>query len=76
MSKPTDAETEAKLDRLMAEVARNLLAVPTLETRGSDAQDFHDLSVWRIKAALRRAFDLGVDQGASTGGRDIPDFET
>lgn len=55
MSKPTDPETEAKLEQ----IARDCLHIPTLETRGSDSLDIRLTAVWGIKAALRRAYDLG-----------------
>lgn len=37
----------------------------TLETRNSDALDFHDTAVWAIRAALEAAFEAGR-QSATT----------
>jgi hypothetical protein len=52
-----------KKDTLRAEaveVVRNtILRIETLETRNRDALDFHDMSVWTLKAALEDAFDRG-----------------
>jgi hypothetical protein len=43
----------------LAAIAKQHLGIETLETQHSDSLDFHDLSVWSIKAALQAAFDLG-----------------
>ncbi len=40
-------------------VAQNTLGVSTLNTQNSDDRDFHDLSVWSIKKALKEAYELG-----------------
>lgn len=40
-------------------VAKEHLGLTKLETRNSDAMDFHDLSVWQIKAALEAAYRAG-----------------
>ena len=47
------------LEKELAEIARRHLRIETLETRHSDSLDFHDVSVWGVKAALRAAYDLG-----------------
>jgi hypothetical protein len=47
------------VDAKLAEVARLHLRIETLETRRSDSLDFHDVSVWAVKAALHAAYDLG-----------------
>ena len=47
------------LDAEFAKIASQELFVETLETRNSDRCDFHEVSVWGIKAALKRAYDLG-----------------
>lgn len=43
----------------IAEIAQKLLRMETLETRNSDSLDFHEVSVWEIKAALEAAFRAG-----------------
>lgn len=53
----------ARRDRKLLAIARRVLAVKTLATRNSDALDFHDLSVWFIKAALEEAFAAGAQEG-------------
>lgn len=36
-----------------------------METRSSDSLDFHDVSVWGLKAALEEAFMAGMSVGYS-----------
>jgi hypothetical protein len=43
----------------LAEIARQHLHIETLETCGSDRLDFHDVSVWGVKAALQAAYECG-----------------
>jgi hypothetical protein len=51
-------------EQVVAEIARRLLRLETLETRNSDGLDFHDVAVWEIKAALLEAFRAGEAAGA------------
>lgn len=53
----------SKRDDAINEIARKALRVTTLETRGRDALDFHDLAVWNIREALGRAYDAGRAAG-------------
>jgi len=46
-------------DEALAAIAANILDLETLEARNSDGLDFHELAVWRIKAALEAAFAAG-----------------
>jgi hypothetical protein len=54
---------EAIMDKqpiaILSEIAKDELNIETLETRNRDYLDFHDISVWRIKCALKAAFDAG-----------------
>lgn len=34
-----------------------------LETKNSDSEDFHDIAVWSLKAALIEAYNLGKAAG-------------
>ena len=52
-----------KKDDLLEQIAREQCRIETLETRNSDGLDFHDVSVWSLKAALERAFVAGMEQG-------------
>lgn len=49
----------AAIDAHLAEIAKRLLRVPTLASRGVDALDFHELSVGQIQLALRAAYEAG-----------------
>lgn len=40
-------------------IARDVLAIDTLETRNRDDLDFHDISVWKLRSALCRAYQAG-----------------
>lgn len=44
---------------------KNFTNVQTLKTRNSDELDFHDVSVWEIKAALEDAFIAGMTTGVT-----------
>jgi len=48
-------DVQAAIER----IAREQLGVQTLAERKRDALDFHEVSVWQIKAALHAAFELG-----------------
>jgi hypothetical protein len=56
-------------DDLIETIAKeHLPSVETLETRNSDDLDFHDVSVWGIREALKGAFFAGVHYGYLVGG--------
>ena len=46
-------------DETLANIAATILNLETLKTRNSDRLDFHELSVWGIKAALEAAYAAG-----------------
>lgn len=48
-------------DQLFQKIAKQHLHIDTLETRNSDELDFHDVSVWGIRAALQAAFEAGQE---------------
>ena len=47
------------VDTIIADIARKHLRIETLVTRNSDSLDFHDVSVWGLRAALLCAFEAG-----------------
>ena len=53
-------------DELLGKIARDVLDVETLETRGSDRLDFHQVGVGTLKDALARAFE----EGRKAAGKD------
>ena len=46
-------------NKLLEQIANEHLFIETLETQHSDRLDFHDVSVWGVKAALQAAFEAG-----------------
>jgi hypothetical protein len=50
---------EAPSEALLLEIAVKHFHLETLETQNSDRLDFHDVSVWSIRAALEAAFAAG-----------------
>ena len=57
-------ENKELLNKILTDIAqKNFSNVETLETRNSDSLDFHDVSVWSIKAALEDAFIAGMTTG-------------
>lgn len=44
-------------------IAKEVLSLDTLEERRSDSLDFHEVSVWNIRAALEAAFAAGQTAG-------------
>jgi hypothetical protein len=54
------------MNKILTGIAqKNFTNVKTLKTRNSDSLDFHDLSVWSIRAALEDAFIAGMTAGAT-----------
>jgi hypothetical protein len=61
-TRPSTQQPNAELravDLRVEQIARELLGIPTLTERGSDALDFHEVSVHQIKLALRVAYEAG-----------------
>jgi len=55
-----------RMDATLAKIAKDSLYIETMETRSSDELDFHDLAVWRIKAALEAAYKAGAEAAWAT----------
>ncbi len=47
-------------NQLITDIASKHLNIPMLRTRKSDRLDFHDVSVWAVRSALKAAFDEGM----------------
>ncbi|NVJ27625.1 hypothetical protein HUW62_41070 [Myxococcus sp. AM011] len=60
-SKPAQAPAET-LER----IAREEMDIETLEKRWSDNLDFHNVSVWGLKAALEAAYQAGKRDAGNT----------
>ncbi|MFM7832718.1 MAG: DUF6900 domain-containing protein [Planctomycetaceae bacterium] len=52
-------EFEIHTDAELASIARRILEIPTLENRGSDHLDVHQIAVWQLREALRLAHQHG-----------------
>ncbi len=46
-------------NKQLEQIAKQHLFIETLETQHSDRLDFHDVSVWGVKAALQAAYEAG-----------------
>ena len=55
----TRNDDPAAIDARLTQIAMQVLKVPTLAYRNSDALDFHELGVGQIKLALRAAYEAG-----------------
>ena len=49
---------------VLAEIAKRHLLIDTLETRNNDSEDFYEVAVWCIRAALQEAYEAGVNASA------------
>lgn len=45
----------------LEQIVKQYLNVPTLERRNTDSLDFHEVSVWSLKAALEAAYQAGLE---------------
>lgn len=52
-----------RLHKALEKIAQDELRIETLEQRMMDSLDFHDVSVWELKAALMAAYNLGREEG-------------
>jgi hypothetical protein len=62
------------LNRILTDIAVSHLNIPTLRTRRSDRLDFHDVSVWAVRSALKAAYDAGSTNApaAANARSDLP----
>ena len=58
--KATQSKEQKALKKEFEKIAQKYLFIDTLRTQNSDSLDFHDVSVWGVEAALKAAYDLGV----------------
>lgn len=68
----TDQTHTGQLRAAALDRARQRLGLETLETRGRDALDFHNLGVAALRDALAAAFDAGLAAGS---GEPTPEFD-
>lgn len=55
--------TQRLTARTIEDIAHRVLAIESLETRHSDALDFHDIAVWKLREALEAAYEAGWRHG-------------
>lgn len=48
------------MEHILNDIARRHLGLPTLDARGSDDLDFSEQAVWRIREALKAAYEAGA----------------
>lgn len=63
------AISEARINAILAGIAQGRLGIETLERRGLDRHDFHEVAVWNIRQALLQAYVTGYRDAANDGGR-------
>jgi hypothetical protein len=54
-----ELDSYLKHAQLYSEIAKMQLGISTLQSRGRDRYDFHEVSVWQLRAALEQAFHAG-----------------
>lgn len=59
--------TEKKLLEKLEIIAKEECRVETLKQRYSDSLDFPEVSVWGLEAALKKAYQLGLEEGRKEG---------
>lgn len=52
-------ENNPELAKAFDQIAQEYMSIDTLETRNSDSLDFYECSVWSIRNALAKAYELG-----------------
>ena len=54
-----ECDARQRLDQILEQIAQAELQIETLRERKSDSLDFHEISVWGLKRALKAAYDAG-----------------
>lgn len=57
----------AGTERLFTAIAKAYLSIDTLESRVRDSLDFHNVSVWGVRAALEAAYKAGFEAAKNAG---------
>lgn len=59
--------TDNKMKKIINNVVRQYFPeFETLESRGRDSLDFHEVSCWDLKAALEKACNAGYEAGVAS----------
>lgn len=59
---------QERRQKTLEQIAARHLFIETLATRRSDSLDFHEVSVWGVKAALKEAYEAGRRDAARQRG--------
>lgn len=62
-----NAEPTGPASQLIADLAQQHLQISTLEVRRVDSLDFHEVTVWQVRAALEAAYQAGLDAAKARG---------
>lgn len=55
---------QEKLEAMFEAIAKEILFIDTLETRGRDSLDFPEVAVWQLKKAFKMIYEKGLEEGA------------
>ena len=58
-------------ETVIAEIADQRLGIETLEGRGVDRLDFHEVGVWGVRKALAAAYRAGYEAGVHDAGETL-----
>lgn len=60
-------DTQKYLNNILTKIVQdNIPGIETLEVRGRDSLDFHDVSIGCLRRALEDAFIVGMNYGKKT----------
>ena len=62
--------SKAKADAIRQIALR--IGIETIETRGSDSLDFHNIAVWTLREALEAAYEAGAAAAAQQSAGRTP----
>jgi hypothetical protein len=67
MTKIKSPDQMKHAEKVILAIAQANLGIRTLDTRNSDALDFHTVAVWQIRAALQEAYAAGQSAAKRRG---------
>lgn len=59
--KKDSGSKQSNMDKVLEKIAQDFLYLDTLETRMAGCDDFKEMAVWDIKAALEAAYKAGQE---------------
>jgi hypothetical protein len=61
---------DAQLKKKLTKIVKEETGIPTLKVRNGDEYDFHTISVWDLARMLEKAYNLGVEDEATSNAED------